>query len=168
MNLLKLTEIAALLCTGLLAGVFFAFEIAVNPALHRLSDMGYLSAMQHTNRIIQNPAFLLVFMAPVLLLPLAAWQHWGKMPGSFYWLAAVALYVSAVFGVTVFFNVPLNELLDKFDLNNASQADVQAMREHYEIPWNRWHTLRTWAAVGAFLLAILPLFFHPSNPAQTR
>ena len=36
MNLLKITEISALLCTGLLAGVFFAFETAINPALHRL------------------------------------------------------------------------------------------------------------------------------------
>jgi uncharacterized membrane protein len=162
MNWLKLTDLAAVMASGLLAGVFFAFETAVNPALHRLPDMGYLSAMQHINRIIQNPAFLLVFMLPVLLLPLSAWQHWGKLPTASYWMASSGLYLVAVFGVTVFFNVPLNELLGQFDLSNAAPTELQTMRERYEMPWNRWHTIRTWAATAAFFFALLS-FIYPSS-----
>jgi uncharacterized membrane protein len=142
MNLIKLTELAAALTSGLLAGLFFAFETAINPALHRLPDTGYLSAMQHINRIIQNPAFLLVFMLPVLLLPMLAWQQ-RAIPAALYWGVAAGLYVAAVFGVTIFFNIPLNEMLDKFDLNAATPSDLQAMRDQYRLPWNRWHTIRT-------------------------
>lgn len=163
MSLEKLVELAALLCTGLLAGVFFAFETAVNPALHRLPDAGYLAAMQHINRIIQNPAFLAVFVLPVLLMPVAAWQQGSKTTG----LAAL-LYIVAVFGLTFFCNVPLNELLEKFDLNSASATDLQDMRSRYEMPWNRWHTLRTWAAIGAFLMALWSLSIHLSNSIQTK
>jgi uncharacterized membrane protein len=154
-----------LTCTGLLAGVFFAFETAINPALNRLPDSTYLATMQQINRVIQNPAFLLVFMAPVLLSPLATWQHWGKFPLAYAWLVATGLYVVAVFGVTIFCNVPLNELLDKIDLNQASALDLQALRERYEMPWNRWHTLRTWAAVLAFLLTILALVIDKTRSA---
>lgn len=166
MNLLKITEITAVLCTGLLAGVFFAFETAVNPALHRLPDTTYLTTMQQVNRVIQNPAFLLVFVAPVLLLSLSTWLHWGKSPVFYSWLGAAALYTVAVFGVTIFCNVPLNELLDKADLHNASAFDLQNLRERYEMPWNRWHTLRTWAAVLAFLLAILSLVVEKTSVAS--
>ena len=150
MSWLKLAEITALFCTGLLAGVFFAFEAAVNPALHRLSDAAYLSAMQQINRVIQNPAFFAVFILPVLLLPFLAWQNGSKI-----WSMAALIYIAAVFGVTAFFNVPLNELLDKFDLNNTAPGDLKAMRTRYEMPWNRWHTIRTLAAVVAYGLAIL-------------
>ncbi|MDX2069550.1 MAG: anthrone oxygenase family protein [Haliscomenobacter sp.] len=163
MNLLKITEIAALLCTGLLAGVFFAFETAINPGLQRLPDLTYLSTMQQINRVIQNPVFLFVFMAPLFLTPFATWQQWGKFPLAYTWLLATVLYVVAVFGVTIFFNVPLNELLDKVDLSKTAEVDLQSLRKHYEMPWSRWHSLRTGAAVLAFLLLIFALMTEKAN-----
>jgi uncharacterized membrane protein len=166
MALVKLNEMVAVLCCGLLAGVFFAFETAINPTLHRLPDSSYLTTMQQINRVIQNPAFLLIFLAPVLLLTLSTWLHWGKSSFVYGWLGAAGLYLVAVFGVTVFCNVPLNELLDKIDLNQASALDLQSLRERYEMPWNRWHTLRTWAAVLAFLLAILALVLNKTSSAS--
>lgn len=168
MNLLKITEISTLLCTGLLAGVFFAFETAINPALHRLPDPTYLATMQQINRVIQNPAFLFVFMAPVFLLSFGTWQLWGKFPLVYTWLLASVLYIVAVFGITVFCNVPLNELLDKIDLSKASAVDLHDFRERYETPWNRWHTIRTWAAVLAFLLVILDVLANKTNLVHTQ
>lgn len=75
MDTQTLLLISATLLTGLVAGLMFAFYISVNPGLSVLEDIGYLKAMQSINKAILNPVFLLVFTAPVLLIPLTAYLH---------------------------------------------------------------------------------------------
>ncbi len=55
------------LLSGLLAGLYLAFSIAVMPALTRLPDDLFVLAMTRINTVIVNPAFLLLFLgAPIL------------------------------------------------------------------------------------------------------
>ena len=67
------------------------------------------------------------------------------------------MYVIGVFGVTMFGNVPLNNQLDQFDLANTSPGGLRAMRQKFEINWNKFNAIRTYAAMLAFLLAIISL-----------
>jgi len=143
--------------SGLMAGLFYAYACSVNPGLGRLSDAGYLAAMQSINRAILNPVFLIVFMGAVLILPIGAYQVFGR-PASLPFhllLAASIVYIVGVFGVTMAANVPLNDRLDAFNLSTASPETLTHMRTEFEGPWNAWNLVRTIAAILAFLLAAL-------------
>lgn len=153
------------LLTALSAGLLFAYACSVNPGLHALPDMAYLSAMQSINRVILNPPFFVCFMGPVVLLPLCTWLYRGdNAPRRFACLLAAALlYLGGVFGVTMFGNVPLNQALNVFDLSHALPATLAAQREAFEGPWNNWHLLRTVAAVAAAALSLAAVFTDKPN-----
>jgi len=148
-TLSNLVLAAATLITGLVAGLFFGFSVAVNPGLGRLPDAGYLQSMQSINVAILNPVFLFCFMAPVILLPVTTWLQF-RQGGSSAWIwmvAATLLYVVAVFGVTIGGNVPLNEVLSKSDLSIASPQSLSEQRAAFEPLWNKLHNIRTIANI---------------------
>lgn len=146
---MELVLIIAGVLTGLLAGVFFGFSVAVNGGLHRLKAGEYVRAMQSINKVIVNPLFMLSFIGPALLLPVAAFLY---RDSDAFWLltAASTLYIIGVFGVTSGGNVPLNDKLAKV-FSNDSQA-AEAARLAFEKPWNLLHTVRTVCAVVATVL----------------
>lgn len=148
------------LLTALTAGLFFAYSCSVNPGLHLLPDLAYLSAMQSINRVILNPVFFVCFFGPVFLLPLSTWQHYTPKPSSAFWYIffAMVLYLGGVFGVTLFGNVPLNQALEAAQINNASPQDLATYRRAFEEPWNSFHLVRTIASILSFALLLAGLF----------
>ncbi|MCK6578669.1 MAG: DUF1772 domain-containing protein [Anaerolineae bacterium] len=141
--------------TALLAGLFADFSAAVVPALRSLPAQQHLLAMQAINVKIKNPVFLLMFLGPSILLPLAAWLHQGTT--AFPLLAsAAALHIIGGNGITILGNVPLNDRLEALDLRQYSETDAERVRQEYHGPGARWvrlHDLRTLAVVGAAALA---------------
>ena len=94
--LLTLTCVTALGC-GLIAGLFFAFSIAVMQALARLPAAGGIAAMQSINSAILNPLFLAVFLGTAVgcaLMIITALARWHS-PGSVYLPSAVRFIWSA-------------------------------------------------------------------------
>ncbi len=145
------------LTTGLMAGLFFAFSYSVNPGLGNLSDAEYIGAMQSINRAIQNPVFFSVFFGAIILLPLTTYFHYSKInskPFLFLLIAAI-VYLIGVFGVTIFGNIPLNELLDKFNLHSASQEALTVQRTIFQERWNNLNAIRTFSSAVAFLLVVI-------------
>ena len=151
---------AGTLITGLIAGLFFGFSVAVNPGLTRLSDAGYLQSFQHINTAIMNPVFLFCFMAPLILLPASTLMQF-RQGGSSAWIWALAgalIYVIAVFGVTITGNAPLNDMLAKMDLTNASVQTLATDRASFEPRWNDFHTVRTIANIISLACLIISCF----------
>jgi uncharacterized membrane protein len=72
-------------------------------------------------------------------------------------LGATALYATGGFGLTMACNVPLNNALDAFDLSTAGPGDLQVQRGQFEIPWNRYHMVRTIASMGSLACTILAI-----------
>tara|TARA_R110002096_G_scaffold279497_1_gene473702 strand:+ start:608 stop:1096 length:489 start_codon:yes stop_codon:yes gene_type:complete len=147
--------IALILLTGLSAGLCFTWSNAITPGIGRLDDVGYLSAFQQMNRSIINPLFILVFFGP-FFLGLINLYLFNNASSSMIWLLifAIASYFFGVLLVTVFGNVPLNEILDKTDLGKASFEDLKLLRDRFETKWNRLHLIRTISSVISFLLLI--------------
>jgi uncharacterized membrane protein len=141
---------------ALITGLWYAYSCSVNPALHVLGDKEYLAAMQSINRVILNPVFFATFMGTLLLLPLSTWMHFSTPLSTRFILLLIAsiIYIVGVFGITIFGNVPLNEGLDKFNLQ-ASAEQLRQQREIFEAPWNRLHTIRTVASLASLVLTIL-------------
>lgn len=149
----------SILLTGLLAGLFFGFQCSIINGLGALGNREYLLSFQSINRVILNPIFLLSFMGPVIVLPITCYINY-KIGGSDlfpYLLASTIIYLVAVFGITIACNVPLNDILDGFNIQSATDTQLQDMRLKFEANWNKWHLVRTIASIISFLTLIVPL-----------
>lgn len=162
---LAITTIA----TALMAGLFYAYSCSVNPGLGRLPDIMYLSAMQSINRAILNPVFFAGFMGALVLLPVCTWLHYGTPLSVRFWclLAATAVYVIGVFGVTVAGNIPLNQALDAFKIDPAAIEAMARQRAAFEAKWNSWNTVRTVAAIATAILTIIACICAPGEGAKS-
>jgi uncharacterized membrane protein len=161
---MKVLLFTTILFSGLVAGLLYSYSTSVNPGLKTLPGNEYIRAMQSINTAIQNPVFFISFIGLLLLFPFTTYLLYNHVPkGSFYLFAlAMAIYFIGVFGITMFFNVPLNEQLARFSLSTASQNEISAMRKLFEKPWNRYHTIRTILSIVSFALTILSVLKQKS------
>ncbi len=151
----------ATLLTGLSAGLCFTWSNAVTSGLANLDDLNYLRAFQQMNRAILNPTFFLVFFGPVFLGALGAYLVRNGNPMTFWLvLTAVLLYFFGVALVTVFGNVPLNEMVDKTNLAEIGVEAAASLRKRFETPWNSYHRIRTYISVLSFLLLLTSLVWR--------
>lgn len=153
-----IAAIVLVLLTGLSAGLCFTWSNAITPGIGRLDDLGYLSAFQQMNKSIINPLFILVFFGPFFLglINLYLFKN-ASSPIIWFLIFSVAFYFVGVLLVTMFGNVPLNEILDKTDLGNATVEDLKLLRDQFETTWNRLHLTRTITSIISFLILILSL-----------
>jgi uncharacterized membrane protein len=160
MTTYNLIQILTVLLTGLLAGLLYGYDCSVIDGLGNLSDKEYLNAFQSINKAIQNPYFFISLMGSMFTLPVATWLSYksGSSVSFYFLLAAAIVYITGVFGITAFGNVPLNNLLEQFDISKASIEAIREIRQKFESSWNMLHHLRTYAAILAFLLTIISLF----------
>jgi uncharacterized membrane protein len=151
----------ATLATGLVAGVFYAYSVSVDPGLAAQSDSSYVATMQEINERIQNPLFFASFFGAVLFLLAALVVHLPRLRSGRFLLILLAcvLYIGGGFLLTAFINVPMNDQLATVDSEAPARALSQA-REAYEGPWDFWNGVRTIfstlsfvALTGACLLA---------------
>lgn len=142
--------------TGLLAGVFYCFNVAIVPALRHINGAAHIAAMQAINDKIKNPVFFLSFFGPTILLPLAAFMHQGNAQIAL--LVAAALHILGANGVTVVGNIPLNERLDKVDADAISASEADRIRQEFQgvgSAWMRFHLVRTLASTAATALVFV-------------
>lgn len=150
----------SILCTGLTAGLCFTWSNAITPGIGRLDDLGFLQAFQAMNRAIINPSFLIVFFSPAILLFINAFLHKGASKAAFWsFLVAALVFFIGIGLVTIFKNVPLNELLDSASLETLSTIELKDLRDAFEKPWNRWHIQRTIASFTAFALVLIGFLY---------
>ncbi|WP_449064522.1 hypothetical protein [Planomonospora algeriensis] len=63
---------------GLMAGLFYAFAVAVMPGLGRSGDRTFVEAMQRINVAILNGWFAAAFVGAALLTAVAGLLHLGR------------------------------------------------------------------------------------------
>jgi uncharacterized membrane protein len=157
-NIKYLIGIAAL-GAGLMAGLLFAFSNFVMNALTRMPPPYGMSAMQLINVTIINPLFFLVFMgtavASIVLLIHGA-LHWSD-PGMKWVVAGSVLYLLGVIGVTLMFNVPLNNALAQAQ---PAVDDSTGTWMRYVEQWLRWNDLRTLLAILSLSSFLVGLYLH--------
>ncbi len=164
---MKMTTVFLLITavlTALIAGLFYAYSCSVVLGLGKLSDTEYLRAMQSINREILNPVFFMSFMGTAVLLPLTTFLYRGEQPGFLFLLLATAAYLIGVFGVTIVGNVPLNDMLDQFDISNSTAEAVKQMRESFENRWNLLNNIRTAFSVISIVLVICACIWNGELP----
>jgi uncharacterized membrane protein len=152
---LPLKLIAALGC-GLIAGVFFAFSTFVIKALAQQPTAQGIATMQSINITVINPWFMTTFLGTsvvCLILIVSSLLKW-QQPSAAYLLAGSLLYLIGTFGVTLVFNVPLNDALALAKPNSTEGANLWTK---YLTNWTFWNHVRTIAALVAAALFTLAI-----------
>jgi uncharacterized membrane protein len=146
-----LLTLLAALGSGLIAGVFFAFSTFVMHALAQQPPAQGIATMQSINITVINPWFMTVFLgtgATCFFLVIAAIFKWHQ-PGAAYVLLGSLLYLIGTLGVTIGFNVPLNDALAVAKPDSPEGASLWAK---YLTNWTFWNHVRMIAAGAAAAL----------------
>ena len=145
----------SIVTTGLMSGLWFGWAVSVIPGTRRVADANYIDTMQHINRAIINPAFIVPFVGIPVVVGAAAVLQFRAGDARRGWLlvGSAVTYLVGVLGMTAGRNVPLNDALDAFDLEGSDADAARTRRQTYERPWNRWHYVRTGANLVSFVLA---------------
>ena len=150
--------LSALLCS-LVAGFLFAYAIVVMPGIKELDDKQFIKVFQVTDRVIQNnhPLFLLVWAGSAAALLVCAFYGFGKLHGFDFLLLLLATvaYLVGVQVSTVVIHLPLNNKMQKFDVENMGEEELKTARIEFEPRWNRSNELRTAIACSVSLLLIV-------------
>ena len=154
----------AVLAYALVGGVFLAFSDFIMRALSVTSGHGGAEAMQAINREVFRWVFMTLFLGlaalSLALVVFAILKLTG--PAATLFVAAGLIYLFGCFGVTVAFNVPMNEALARMDL---SHEVTRAYWTGIYLPrWTFWNTVRT-IACG---LASALLLFGLTSLSQAR
>lgn len=159
-GILQIGQFVSVVFTGLVAGLFYGYQCSVIKGLGELSSEMYLCSFQSINKVIQNPVFFISFIGNLIVLPIACWLCFKQNNSINFYLILIAtlLYFFGVFGVTVVYNVPLNNQLNEFLIDVSSQQEIENMRSVFEKPWNRYHAIRTNFSFVSFCLVTISLF----------
>lgn len=138
--------------SAVMGGLLFAFSTAVMPGLRQQPPGEGMRAMQHMNRLIQNPLFLLVFGGTALVCAaLAVGALFADQPNAAPRAIGALLYFLGAFGVTAVVNIPLNNKLDQQRDDEAGHAYWAEFLAKW-LPWNHFRVVA--AVAGAVLLVV--------------
>lgn len=158
MDSLQIALMLAVLLCSLVAGFVLAFAIVVMPGIRKLNDHDFLQAFKVIDRIIQDnqPVFMLVWLGSVGSLVAAALLSSVQLDGAdrFLILMATAIYLLGVQLPTATINVPLNNQLQRQDIDTMTELALRKVRMTFEPRWMRWNTIRTLFAILTSVLLI--------------
>jgi uncharacterized membrane protein len=145
---LDILTFTAVLGSGLVAGIFFAFSTFVMRALGRLPASQGMAAMKAINVTVLNPWFFLAFFGTGAVCLPVAFLAFGSSASTHraYLLSGCALYLLGCLLVTVAFNVPLNNRLASAE---PESSGTEALWAHYLSRWTLWNHVRTAASLAA-------------------
>ena len=159
MFLLELVLILATLLCALTAGLVFAFASVVMPGIGKLGDREFIRSFQVIDGVIQagQPVFGLVWMGSVVALLLSAVMGGLQLDGMerAFVIVSALVYVLGVQVPTFRINVPLNNSLQRLDVDAMDKDALASARRAFENRWVRWNSIRT---VVASLVSVALMF----------
>ncbi|GAA1770310.1 anthrone oxygenase family protein [Agromyces humatus] len=151
--------IVAILGTGIMAGVFYAFSGFVTQGLDRLPGADAARAMRGINvTAVRAPLMLALFGTGLVVLVLLGFAFTGALRGAMWWaVAAGAVYLVGAIGVTSGANVPRNNRLAAA----ANEAGPLESAWHEFRPgwlgWNHVRTITCAASCVGFAIALVAI-----------
>jgi len=156
----------AILAYALVSGVFLAFSDFIMRSLALTGGHGGVEAMQIINREVFRWVFMALFlgMAAVSVV-VAGYGAFGVSgPAGTLIMMAGLVYSIGTFGVTVFFNVPMNEALAGMEMSSETTRDYWL--QTYVPRWTFWNSVRTLASAASAALLLFGLLWMTQSQAQ--
>jgi uncharacterized membrane protein len=159
MSILEPVLILATLLCALTAGFAFAFASVVMPGIGKLGDRGFIRSFQVIDGVIQagQPVFGLVWMGSIAALVMAAALATLQLNGieRALVIASALTYALGVQLPTFRINVPLNNALQKLEIDAMDEDALASARRVFESRWVRWNSIRT---IIASLVSVALMF----------
>ena len=108
------------------------------------------------NRVILNNTFRIIFIGAILAVILVPIFYFNLYPKNIFWLfiSAFIIYCVGAFGITIFGNIPLNEILNETILETLSLEQLKSLRTTIEVKWNNLNLIRAISSGLTFVLLI--------------
>ena len=156
LDLINTLHGAAMVGTGIMAGLFFVFTNFAMQSLAGLPHPMGMKAMQAVNENILNPIFLSLFFAtgilPVLIVFTVGKEilnHDSLELSDGLLFTASAVYFLGCFLVTAVKNVPMNKRLAEYEETDRKSVNYW---QFYLKHWTAWNHVRTVTSIAAFVL----------------
>jgi uncharacterized membrane protein len=153
-NNLFILRLFSIIGCAVIAGVFFAFSTFIMNALSRLPPAQGIAAMQSINITAINPLFMTTLFGTAAACIWLAISALPKLPqtDAVYLLVGSLLYLVGAIGVTIAFNIPLNDALAKVVPESNEGTNLWT---RYLTEWTFWNHIRTLAAISAAIILLL-------------
>ncbi|MFF5448505.1 DUF1772 domain-containing protein [Streptomyces sp. NPDC012888] len=155
--------LAATITTGWMAGLFYAFSIAVMPALRRSDDRTLIETMQQVNRAILNGWFLLGYLGALVSTGTALALSIPSGPAVLPLTGAFVTYAAAM-ALTAAVHIPLNKALDAAAPAHTMDAPTAAtVAQAFTPRWTRANHARTALCTASLTFLAWSLLSHATS-----
>ena len=131
------------------------------PGFSKLEDKEFLRAFQVTDGVIQNnqPLFMLTWVGSIISVLSVMAISILSLGISDAWIIFVVglIYLLGVQGITISIHLPLNNHIQKIDINDMNNQSLNQERTNFEMRWNYFNKIRTFIAFAASLSFLLIL-----------
>ena len=161
MAYLSISLIFAILFCSLVGGFIFTYSIVVMPGFSNLNDKDFLKAFQVTDAVIQNnqPLFMFTWIGSIvaILTTIVASLITVGLLESWLIILVGAAYLLGVQGMTVAIHIPLNNHIQKLNIEELNDKTLAYERKNFEAKWNFFNKIRTFVAISASSLLLIVL-----------
>ncbi|WP_233193467.1 DUF1772 domain-containing protein [Sporosarcina sp. P3] len=156
--LFKVLAGLAILTTGMMAGIVFAYANSVMPGLRKSEDRTFVLAIRHLTSSVANPLFLVISNGALIaqigfvVVAVSSQQFNQILLGSF----ALTFYIATLL-ITFLGNLPLNKAIISAELP-TSATTWNELRIRFESRWTMLNNVRTMTcilSVSTLILALL-------------
>ena len=132
------------------------------PGFSKLNDKDFIRAFQVTDNIIQNnqPLFMLIWIGSILsVISTIVFSIFNiNADYSIFIIVTGFFYLIGVQGLTISIHIPLNNNIQKIDVDKEDELKLNEVRKEFEIKWNYYNRIRTVVAFTVTTLLMLILF----------
>ena len=163
MDFLDFMLIPSVILCALVTGFIFTYAIVVMPGFSKLSDKEFIKAFQVTDEVIQNnqPLFMITWIGSIISILLTIIVATATTGLSNSWLIILVgfIYLLGVQGVTIVIHLPLNNHIQKMNIDKMTDKDLGEERRKFQKKRNFFNNIRTSVAflVSVTLILILTM-----------
>ena len=161
MGVLDISLIFSILSCSLVGGFIFTYAIVVMPGISKLNDKDFLRAFQVTDAVIQNnqPLFMSTWIGSIVAILTTILISLVTVGLSEAWLVVLvgAAYLLGVQGVTAIIHIPLNNHVQRLNIEELNDKTLADERLKFETKWNFFTKIRTGIAISASLVMLIQL-----------
>ena len=161
MTYLDISLILAILFCSLVGGFIFTYSIIVMPGLSNLNNKDFLKAFQVTDAVIQSNQLLFMFTwigsLVAILSTISASLVTVGLSETWLIILVGAAYLLGVQGITLAIHIPLNNHIQKLNIEELDDKTLADERLKFETKWNFFNIIRTGIAISVSLLMLIHL-----------
>ena len=153
--------VSTLLC-ALVTGFIFTYAVVVMPGFAKLDDRDFIRAFQVTDGVIQNnqPLFMLAWVGSIVSVVATMILGFIELHGIERWtvIAIGFVYLLGVQGITIRIHLPLNNRLQRLEIDEMDPESLSKERNKFETRWNYFNNIRTLIAFAVSFSSMLIIY----------